>query len=215
MGKPINSELLGKCLSMLHLSFSEEQVGQLVRYYGLLERYNPTLKMVKAEGDDFIVRHFADSLSGLPTLSNLASGYKDPAVADMGSGAGLPGIPLAIGMPSCRFSLIERMEKRADFLEFAIKACALHNVDVVCRRLCEVDRQYEIITCRAFHPFYDIEDEIDPILKRGGVVMLYKGREEVFKEELSHLKRPWEFTTVKLSVPFLDAERSLCVGRRD
>jgi 16S rRNA (guanine527-N7)-methyltransferase len=215
MGKPINHELLDACLDNLSLSFSDGQKDQLARYYDLLDRYNPVLKMVKAEGDDFIVRHFADSSGGTPTLKALAKGYQDPTVADLGSGAGLPGIPLAIGLPSVRFALIERMEKRARFLQMAIQGCHLDNVQVVCKRLCEVEQQYEIVTCRAFHPFYESEDEVVPILKRGGVVMLYKGREEVFREELSHLNRPWKFTQVKLSVPFLDAERSLCVGRLD
>jgi len=210
----INSKLLDTCLEGLGLSFTEGQKAQLGSYYALLEAYNPVLKMVKAEGDEFVVRHFADSLSAVPTLSGLASAYKEPVIADLGSGAGLPGIPLAIALPQYRFALIERMEKRARFLELAVSDCHLANVQVVCKRLCEVEQTYEIVTCRAFHPFYDVEEEVLPILKQGGVVMLYKGREEVFKEELSQLKHPWRFSTVKLAVPLLEAERSLCVGRR-
>jgi 16S rRNA (guanine527-N7)-methyltransferase len=112
--------------------------------------------MVKAEGDDFIVRHFADSLAGLPTLKALAKGYQDPTVADLGSGAGLPGIPLAIGLPSVRFALIERWRacpvpadghpgvpfgQRPGGLQAALRGGA----------------QYEIVTCRAFHPFNESE----------------------------------------------------------
>jgi 16S rRNA G527 N7-methylase RsmG len=101
MGKPINHELLDACLDNLSLSFSDGQRDQLARYYDLLDRYNPVLKMVKAEGDDFIVRHFADSLAGLPTLKALAKGYQDRRLPIWEAGRDYPAFRLPSGFLRC------------------------------------------------------------------------------------------------------------------
>ncbi|MFA6845815.1 MAG: 16S rRNA (guanine(527)-N(7))-methyltransferase RsmG [Sphaerochaetaceae bacterium] len=210
----MNKPLLLSCLEQMELSFSDEQMLQLENYYKTLEYFNPLLRMVKADGDDFIVRHFADSLVAVKTLQDIAKGYEKPVIADLGSGAGLPGIPLAIALPSCRFVLVERMEKRVDFLLTVLAACKIGNATVLNRRLCEVAEKFEIVTCRAFHPFYDVESEVDSVLADGGTVMLYKGRMEVLQYELGQLKGDWKFDLQSVKVPYLDAQRTLCIGRK-
>lgn len=210
----MNVRLMESCLKEEGVLFSAEQMVKLASYDTLLRRYNPLLKMVKAEGDEFIVRHYADSLVAVNTLSRLLKGRQEPTVADLGSGAGLPGIPLAIAFPSVRFALVERMEKRADFLSLVVRVAGLSNVRVVRSRLREIEERYEIVTCRAFHPFYDIEDEVSSVLAPGGAVMLYKGRAETIEKEMAQVRGQWTFNAFHVHVPFLDAERVLCVGRK-
>lgn len=210
----MNESLMRDCLEKEGVSFSQEQMDKLARYDGLLEKYNPALKMVKASGDDFVIRHYADCLVAVPEFLKLVATFSDPTIADLGSGAGLPGIPLAIAMGDVRFALIERMEKRADFLRTAIDVLQLDHVRVVESRLQEVEEKYEIVTCRAFHPFYDVEDAVSSILSEQGVVVLYKGRTETINEEFAKVGNRWRFTGVHVQVPGLDAERALCIGRR-
>lgn len=210
----MNERLMDSCLEAEGLSFDDGQMKKLSTYDELLRQYNPSLKMVKAEGDEFIVRHYADSLVAVSTLRPLSRMYEKPTIADLGSGAGLPGIPLAIAMPEVRFSLVERMEKRASFLRTVVGRLHLGNVEIVCQRLQEVEKKYEIVTCRAFHPFYDIEDEVDAVLRDDGIVVLYKGREEVIQDELAQVRGDWTFRTLPVKVPFLEAERALCIGKR-
>lgn len=202
------------CLRKLGVSLQPENRERLSRYDALLRRYNPVLKMVKAEGDDLVVRHYADSFSGVRDMEKIASRYADPRIADLGSGAGLPGIPLALALPQYRFVLVERMQKRADFLRMCIESLDLGWVSVAGERLVLLKEKYEIVTCRAFHPFYDCEGEIASVLAPGGTVMLYKGRREKIDEEFRLVKGPWHFTAHAVSVPHLDAERALVTGTR-
>ena len=210
----MHESLMRQCREQMRVSLDDGQMEQLATYDGLLQRYNPEIKMCKAEGDDFIIRHYADSLVGVPLLAQVASHYHNPAIADLGSGAGLPGIPLAIALPHYRFVLIERMHKRADFLRLAVDACKLGNVSVLEQRLVEVKKRFTIVTCRAFHPFYDIEREVDSVLAEGGTLMLYKGRSETIREELDQVKGGWRFAVHPVTVPMLDAERALVIGTR-
>lgn len=210
----MNEKLMRQCLEAMHLALDEEQMARLATYDGLLQHYNPLIKMCKAEGDDFIIRHYADSLVGVPFLQTIAAHYHHPVIADLGSGAGLPGIPLAIALPQYRFVLIERMQKRANFLRQAVSACHLSNVSILEERLVEVKNRFTIVTCRAFHPFYDIAREVDSVLAEGGTLMLYKGRSETIREELDQVKGGWRFVVHPVRVPMLDAERALVIGTR-
>lgn len=210
----MREELMRDCLQQMGVSFTEEQMRKLAEYDRLLLAYNPSFKMVKAEGDEFVIRHYADTLAAVPMFKDVFAKYKNPVVADLGSGAGLPGVPLSIAFPDIRFVLVERMEKRANFLRMVIRCAGLSNARVEERRLVEVKDHYDIVTCRAFHPFYDIESEVDSVLAPGGTVVLYKGRRESINEEFSQVKGAWHFTAKSLKVPYLDAQRAVLVGTR-
>ncbi|MDY0287485.1 MAG: 16S rRNA (guanine(527)-N(7))-methyltransferase RsmG [Sphaerochaeta sp.] len=212
--------LITGSLEALGMSFDKAQMVQLNAYIAELELWNPIYKLVGAQGEDLITRHIIDSLSAVPVMRGLlASLGPDAQVADLGSGAGLPGIPLAIALPDHSFTLVERMGRRVGFLRNALAVCRLGDrVEVLDRDLKEVDRLFGLITFRAFRPLYEVLDLVWPILTPDGVVCAYKGQATSLSEELEKVRltcaNSWTPTVVPLLVPHLDAERMLCLLKK-
>ncbi|MFA6508064.1 MAG: 16S rRNA (guanine(527)-N(7))-methyltransferase RsmG [Treponemataceae bacterium] len=184
----------------------------LCRYIAEIELFNPAYGLVGAKDrDELVVKHILDSIAPLSALRDLLPPGL-PIVADAGSGAGLPGIPLAICMPDINFALLERMGRRVGFLNNVVAVLGLTNVDV---EQTEVERgaagRYDLVTFRAFRP-------LDPpmlkalfrLLSPRGVLAAYKAREEKVAEEMSAIESlvgSWE--EVETPVPFLDEQRRL------
>lgn len=212
--------LLASSLQELGLAFDGTQMTQLNAYIAELELWNPIYKLVGAQGDALITKHIVDSLSAAPVMLKLLQSYgSDAKIADLGSGAGLPGIPLAIALKDYHFTLVERMERRVGFLRNALAICRLTGrVEVLDQDLKEVSQRFELITFRAFRPLYDILDLVKPILADDGVVCAYKAQEESLSEELekvsSQCLSKWTHSEVPLVVPNLEAERMLCLLKK-
>jgi len=115
------------------------------------------------------IKHVLDSL--IPW--RLFDGAKH--VLDAGTGAGFPGIPLALVLPEMRFTLVESIQKKARFVESAVKALELKNVTVATRRAEEFDKGIDIVTARAFAPLEKALEYLGPALKSGAKALLYKG----------------------------------------
>lgn len=201
--------------------------AQFAAYIREIHLFNATYRLVGAEGDEFVTKHLLDSLAPLGILQSLISSFPaGSAICDVGSGAGLPGIPLAIMMPGMPFALVERSGRRCGFLRNALAICNLHDrVEVIERDLSEIDGRYALVTFRAFHPLADIIRPIGDILAEGGVVCAYKGRKEAVEEELAAVdalvregkggsEHGWIPSITPLTVPGLDASRTLCVLRK-
>ncbi|HKL57443.1 MAG TPA: 16S rRNA (guanine(527)-N(7))-methyltransferase RsmG [Sphaerochaeta sp.] len=212
--------LITSSLEALDIDFDKAQMDQLNAYIAELELWNPVYKLVGAQGEELVTRHIIDSLSAVPVMRGLlATLGPDAQVADLGSGAGLPGIPLAIAMPDQSFTLVERMGRRVGFLRNALAICRLSDrVEVLDRDLKEVDRLFGLITFRAFRPLSEILDLVWPILTPDGVVCAYKGQASSLSEELQKVRQTctnsWIPTEVPLLVPHLDAERMLCLLKK-
>lgn len=121
---------------------SSLQVGQLEQHYELMLRWNKTINLTRIEGEQAVERHYAESLF-LGTC--LPPGPL--RIADVGSGAGFPGIPVAILRPEATVSLIESHQRKAVFLKEAARA--LPNVTVVARRAEEVQDGFDWVVSRA------------------------------------------------------------------
>lgn len=193
------------------LTADSERIALLERYIEEIELWNPRYGLVNAEGDDLVVRHILDSLAGVKTMQGLA-----PAVvADIGSGAGLPGIPLAIMLPHIRFHLVERSGKRTGFLRNIILTLGLTNVSVIEETMEKLTDHYEVVTFRGFSPFQnDLMKHLRKILcEEKGTVLAYKGRKELIEEELASLEDDAlrDTSIVDVDVPFLDEERHLVI----
>ena len=218
MGK--YDSLLATSLEALGLAFDSVQMAQLNAYIAELELWNPVYKPVGAQGDELVTKHIIDSLSAVPVILKLLQSYgSDAKIADLGSGAGLPGIPLAIALKDYRFTLVERMERRVGFLRNALATCRLTGrVEVLDKDLKEVSQAFELITFRAFRPLYEILDLVQPILADGGVVCAYKAQAESLSEELEKVSSlcssKWTHSEVTLMVPNLEAERMLCLLKK-
>lgn len=176
--------LLEEGLARLSLPADSVRLSRLGTYLAELELWNPRLGLVKAEGDELIVRHILDSLGGLALVRSLPHA----TVADVGSGAGLPGIPLALFLDDARFALIERSGRRVSFLRNATLLCDLApRVEVIESDLERVDRQFEVVVLRALAPLPEVVGPLLRLVKAGGSLVAYKGRRALVDEELSAL----------------------------
>ena len=174
-----------------------------------------------SDRDELLIRHIFDSLSAWPQLLSLSK--HETVIADIGSGGGLPGIPLAAtfsaaGIDGVRIELVERMEKRCAFLENCAAILGLKNVTVVnseAERIAE--NSYDLITFRAFRPLdKKMTKTLLRIVKPDGVLCAYKAKKENIKKEMEEIcALVPDYEVVPLSVPGLeDSERNLVIIRK-
>lgn len=177
---------------------------------------------MKAAGDELVVKHVLDSLAALPALWSL--GLSLARIADLGSGAGLPGIPLAVFLPGSRVFLVERMERRLLFLENQKARLGLSNVEIVRSEAERAPGTYDLVTFRAFRPFPELRlfRSVMKLVAPGGAIAAYKGRQDKARAELAALSgdpalgpRAARAEILPLAVPFLEEERCLVVLRAD
>ncbi len=193
-------------------------IGRLCRLYDEISLFNPSYGLVNAEGRDLVVRHILDCLAPYGIFrENVES--RDIRMADLGSGAGLPGLVIASAFPQWRIDLVERMGRRAGFLLNSVAALGLNaNVKVVKKDLSEVHNQYDVVTFRAFRQFKDIISDLDRILAPGGTIFAYKSSDENIEEELAVVKSyegcSFEASRVEYQVPMLDAKRQMLILRK-
>lgn len=125
--------------------------------------------------------HLADSLVALELEQVRAAAQ----VADLGSGAGLPGLPLAIALPRASFALVEAAARKAAFIERAARECAIANVEVVAARaeswLAGADR-FELVTARAVAALEVVVEYAAPLLRVGGSLVAWRGRRDANAE---------------------------------
>jgi len=199
----------------------------LVRYINEIEMFNPVYSLVGSnDTDELVIKHILDSLAPLGIISRLLGNKGDISIADAGSGAGLPGIPLAIAMPDCQFTLIERMNRRAGFLLNTKAALDLSNVAVEETELEKTNKTFNLITFRAFKPLEPkLIKTLHKLLAPGGIIAAFKGKKEKTEAEIAQLKINNEILTVNnvkktevitwnweifpYTVPFLNEERHL------
>lgn len=125
------AEFLSECAAF-GLEFEPGEVERLARYLGLLLETNQTMNLTAVRDEAAAwKRHIFDSLTLIPFLADLPEGSR---VIDVGSGGGLPGVPLAIALPALRFTLLEATGKKADFLRTVARTLPLANVQVVSDR---------------------------------------------------------------------------------
>ena len=185
--------------------------------------FNAAYDLVGAENQEqIVVNHILDSLAGWRCIRELAlerqQGRQESVlVADIGSGGGLPGIPLAIALPQLQFVLVERMSKRCAFLENCAAVLRLKNVRVENMQAEQVPPQsFDVATFRAFRP---LDKKMIKTLLRtigeGGVLAAYKAKLESIEAEMSAIASivP-EYTIKPLTVPFMeDHQRHLVLIR--
>ena len=205
-------------LIQLGLENIEGVLPLLVRYVEEIELFNPAYGLVKVrDRRELEVRHVLDSLAPINIIRRLLNEkQKKLHMADVGSGAGLPGIPLAVCMSDVEFTLIERMGRRAGFLRNAAAVLALGNVEVLEAEMEKLtaNMRFDAIVFRAFKPFEPLLLKgLFALLAPGGIIAAYKGRRLTIDEEMNRLPEAllagtkWECFPVE--VPFLEEERHL------
>lgn len=203
--------LLTDGILSLGLEPKTARLEALETYLSEIELWNRRIDLVKASGDQLITKHVLDSLAGVGIISSLPHS----TIADVGSGAGFPGIPLALFLEDAHFSLIERSSKRASFLRNVVALLGLRDrVEVVERELESLTSRYSVVTFRAFRELA----EFAPLLFRAagpdGALVAYKGKRQTVLEEIRRVEGLVSGVEIHaVSVPGMEEERNIVVIR--
>jgi len=192
----------------LGLKLSPETLARLERYLDLLEKWNAVINLTAVrDRERMVTLHLLDSLTLVPNIAGRSR------LLDVGSGGGMPGIPLAIACPHLKVTLLEPNQKKAAFLRQAKLELGLEQVSVVAER---VERwlspePFDAIVSRAFSDLPDFVAGASHLLAPGGVLIAMKGG--VPFEEITRLSTRFATQVIPVTVPNLAAERHLIVVR--
>lgn len=182
----------------------------LAAYLALMLRWNATYNLTAIRDPrEMVTKHLLDSLAMAPSVSGIRT------LADLGTGPGLPGIPLAIAHPGLRVTLVESNGKKARFMREALRTLSLTNAEVAESRIEALDRPgaFEAITARALATLPQIVALGGHLLAPDGVLIAMKGTRP--DTEIAALPAGWEMREIQpLNVPGLAAERHLVVVGR-
>ncbi len=186
----------------------------LLAYLALLARWNQTYNLTAVrDPQEMVGKHLLDSLAMHPFVDDLAR--RGGHLADLGTGPGLPGIPLAIVKPGLHVTLVESNGKKARFLREAVRQLGLKDVRVAEARIEAVDEPgaFDAITARALATLPLILELGGHLLKPEGTLLAMKGVYPA--DEIAALPAGWGLAASHpLRVPGVDAERHLIVVRR-
>lgn len=218
-------DLLKEGLTLLRLGDDRRLESGLRAYIAAIEEWNPAYGLVGAYGDELVIKHILDSLAPLATLDELAAEAlaargaeatergEAMSLADMGTGAGLPGIPLALAKPGWRVSLVDRMTRRINFLKAMQESLGLSNAEIVEMQVEHYKGRHELVTFRAFRPFErKLFKKVFASCAPWGYVVAYKGKADKASAELAEIEGLYRTARIEpVSVPFLDDERCLVI----
>ena len=180
MNKKYNYDLtkLYNSLDSLGIEYNDNKINKLISFYEMVVEKNKVMNLTGiTEFDEFVNKHFLDSLileKAFPQIKNSIS------VIDVGTGAGFPGIPLAIMYEESDFTLIDSLNKRVNFLNEVITALSLENVNVIAGRAEELGKnssyreQYDLCVTRAVAEINLLSEYTLPFVKVGGKCIPYK-----------------------------------------
>ena len=182
-------------------------------YLKELNKWNKVINLTSVSSlNNGVIRHIFDSLAALDIIRSLPH----KCLADAGSGAGLPGLPLALFLRESEIVLIERSSKRAAFLRNMVILLDLeHRVKVAEKNLKDIINQYDIVVFRAFGKLEKVIYPLFKILKPEGTLVAYKGKKIKIREELKIISETaGETNIIPVKVPFLDEERHIVLIRK-
>lgn len=184
---------------------------RLLDYVALLAKWNRTYNLTAIrEPARMVTHHLLDSLAALPALEAHLGRAPDVRVLDVGSGAGLPGIPLAIARPGWRVTMLDPVHKKATFIAQATAELGLGNATALAQRAEEhrSESQYTLVISRAFADLAAFADAAARHVAPAGALVAMKGVHP--HEELAELRPPFGVRAiVPLRVPGVDAARHL------
>jgi 16S rRNA (guanine527-N7)-methyltransferase len=188
-------------LQTLNLLADAEKVERLLAFIALIEKWNKAYNLTAIrKRTDMVSLHLLDSLAIVPYLHGAR-------IIDIGTGAGLPGIPLAIYVPERHFVLLDSNQKKTRFVQQAVLELKLKNVEVLHSRAEDYrpEQPFDTVLARAFAALPEIVQATRHLLAQHGILLAMKGRPP--DDELAQLAAPYSLHT--LHVPGIDAERCL------
>ncbi|WP_303902383.1 16S rRNA (guanine(527)-N(7))-methyltransferase RsmG [Thiohalomonas denitrificans] len=202
------NQSLATGLEAMGLALSEAQRELLIAYVGLLAKWNRAYNLTAVrEPQEMVVRHLLDSLAVAPYLAQ----GRDPGdalrVIDVGTGPGLPGIPLAVACPGDTFFLLDTNGKKTRFLTQAKAELGLGNVTVIHSRVeaYRPDTPFDVVIARAFASLSEIASGCSHLLAPRGRVLAMKGARP--EAELAALPAGLSAQAIRLTVPGLEQEQ--------
>lgn len=201
------SEDLVAGLSALGVPLDTAQQQKLLDYIALIVKWNKVYNLTAVrEPEAMIAHHLLDSLAVLPYLTGVHR------LIDVGSGAGLPGIPLAIARPDMKIALLDSNHKKTTFMRQVCMELGLTNAEVVCERVEQWQPQdkYDAVISRAYSELKEFVRLSAHLVAKGGKLYAMKGLYPV--EEIAQLKASAKVDAVmSLTVPGLEAQRHLVI----
>lgn len=198
------AEKLAQGIAELGLDVAADTERKLLDYVALIAKWNRVHNLTAVRDDAKVVSaHLLDCLAAVPSL-------EANTVLDVGSGAGLPGVPLALMWPHARVTLLDSSHKKAAFLRQTVIELGLKNADVICERVeaWQPPHPYDLVISRAFSDLPEFLRLAGRLCAEKGTVATMKGRYP--HEELVQLPREFKLrSVVRLKVPGLPAERHL------
>lgn len=193
---------------------SDELAEHLIQFAKELLRWNAKINLTSIRSmDEVVEKHLLDSLVLVDLLK------KSSRVLDMGSGAGIPVIPLALAMPQQTFFSLDSVGKKINFQKHIKRQLGIENLEIQCARIEEIIRinptwqGFDVVVARAVGHVNDLLKMAIPVIKPGGLLIAMKGSEA--EEELSAVEIKWksEFdipaSVIKYQLPFSGAQRGL------
>ena len=188
-------------LKELAITASENQLNSLLAFIQLIEKWNKAYNLTAVRNKEDMARlHILDSLTVLPFIEG-------GRVADIGTGAGLPGIPLAIFLPEVEFLLVDSNSKKTRFVQQAILELKLTNVTVIHSRVEQItpEQPFSTVIMRAFASLTEIMQLTSHLLDKQGILLAMKGQK--MNEDMEAISHP--YSIIPLSIPGVEAERCL------
>jgi 16S rRNA (guanine527-N7)-methyltransferase len=200
-----NQQQLALGIETLGLNCSSSQIDQLLAYLEMLQRWNKAYNLTAIRDPLQMVRlHLLDSLAIHPYIQR---GHK---IIDVGTGPGLPGIPLAILNPDIKFTLLDSNGKKTRFLFQAINDLGLKNAKEINHRVesYQPTQPFDIVLSRAFSSISDMLTQCDHLVSDSGCFLAMKGKKP--DSELSKITKNYKVVDLsEVNVPQVDSERHL------
>ena len=208
VGDKKDRDLLIEGLQRMDLALSDQVIDQLMTYLDLVEKWNRVYNLTAIrEREEMIKLHFLDSLSILKHVH-----VKN--ILDVGSGAGFPGIVLAITKPELKVTVMDSVNKKTTFMQQVKSELSLTNLDVVNSRVEDYQPTtlFEAVTSRAFANLKNMMSLTQHTLQKEGVWLAMKSKD--VKQEVEAFEKN-QYTLIPLEVPFINAERYLVILKKD
>ena len=192
---------LEKGMQILGLENIPQIISKLLIYKELLMKWNNSFNLTSVKNTEIVTHHFLDCLAVIPFI-------KSSRLLDVGTGAGLPGIVIAIVNPDIKVSLVDKVGKKINFIKRIIAELEIKNIEPYHDRveLLTSEEKYDGIISRAFSNMEVFIKSTKHLIKTQGVWYGMKSK-KILDDEMININYPWALE--KLDVPFLEAERYL------
>ena len=192
---------LEKGMEILGFENTPQIISKLLIYKELLIKCNNSFNLTSVTNKEIVTHHFLDCLAVIPFI-------KSSTLLDVGTGAGLPGIVIAIVNPDIKVSLVDKVGKKINFIKRIIAELEIKNIEPYHDRveLLTSEEKYDGIISRAFSNMEVFIKSTKHLIKRQGVWYGMKSK-KILDDEMININDPWALE--KLDIPFLEAERYL------